>query len=176
MKNKRFFVLIVMFAITGIVAMSGCSRNQETLTWTEVISDIRDKYPDVNQIRTDELYSWLTAPDSEPAIIIDARAKEEFYVSNITGAMNIPYDKDPLKHLTDIKPDRPIVVYCSVGYRSSILARKLQDAGFTRVYNLEGSIFKWANEGRPLVQSQTTVHKVHPYNAHWGKLLEKKYH
>ena len=165
-----------MFALTGIVAMSGCSRNQEALTWTEVISSIKDKYPDVRQLRTDELHSWLAGSKSESIVLIDARATEEFRVSNITGAMNIPYDKDPLKHFTCINPDSPIVVYCSVGYRSSILARKLQDMGFTKVYNLEGSIFKWANEGRPLVQGKVTVHKVHPYNAHWGNLLEKKYH
>jgi rhodanese-related sulfurtransferase len=176
MRKKNFFILIVMFAVTYIVTMSGCSHNQETLTWTEVISDIRDKYPDVKQLRTDDLHSWLTDTRSGPIIIIDARAKEEFRVSHITGARNIPYDKDPLKHLTDIKPDNPIVVYCSVGYRSSILARRLQDMGFTNVYNLEGSIFKWANEDRPLVQNQTTVYKVHPYDAHWGNLLEKKYH
>ena len=156
--------------------MSGCSRNQEALTWAEVIRDIRDKYPDVIQLRTDELYSWLTGPESESIILIDARAKEEFHVSNITGAINIPYDKDSLKHFTCINPDSPIVVYCSVGYRSSILARKLQNMGFTKVYNLEGSIFKWANEGRLLVQNKVTVRKVHPYNAHWGNLLEKKYH
>ncbi len=156
--------------------MSGCSHNQETLTWREVISDIRDKYPDVNQLRTDELDSWLTGSKNGSIILIDAREKEEFHVSHITGARNIPYDKDPLKHLTDIKPDSPIVVYCSVGYRSSILARKLQVMGLTEVYNLEGSIFKWANEGRPLVQGKVTVHKVHPYNAHWGNLLERKYH
>ncbi len=165
-----------MLTVAGTEIMSGCSRNQETLTWTEVISDIRDKYPDVNQLRTDELYSWLTGSKNGSIILIDARGMEEFRVSHITGARNIPHDKDPLKHLTDIKPDSPIVVYCSVGYRSSILAGKLQDMGFTRVYNLEGSIFKWANEGRPLVQGKVTVHKVHPYNAHWGNLLERKYH
>ncbi len=175
-KTIRFLILIVAFAVTGIVTMSGCSRNQEALTWTEVISDIRNKYPDVKQLRTDELHSWLTVPKSESILLIDARAKEEFLVSHIMGARNIPYDKDPLKHLTDIKPDSPIVVYCSVGYRSSILAGKLQGLGFTKVYNLEGSIFKWANEDRPLVQNQTTVYKVHPYNAHWGNLLERKYH
>ncbi len=165
-----------MSVVAGIATMSGCSHNQEALTWREVISDIRDKYPDVNQLRTDELHSWLTDPKSEPIILIDAREKEEFHVSHITGAKNIPYDKDPLEYLTDIKPDSPIVVYCSVGYRSSIQARKLQDMGFTKVYNLEGSIFKWANEEKPLVQNQTTVYKVHPYNAHWGNLLEKKYY
>lgn len=176
MKKEMVFILIVMLTVTGIVTMSGCSHNQEALTWTEVISDIRDKYPDVNQLRTDELHSWLTDPGSESIILIDARTKEEFRVSNITGAMNISYNTDPLKHLIDIKPDSLIVVYCSVGYRSSILAEKLQDLGFTKVYNLEGSIFKWANEGRPLVQGKATVHKVHPYNAHWGNLLEVKYH
>jgi rhodanese-related sulfurtransferase len=176
LRKKRFFILIVMSVVTGTGIISGCSRNQETLTWTEVISDIRDKYPDVNQLRTDELHSWLTGFRSEPIILIDAREKEEFRVSHITGAMNIPYDKDPLKHLTDIKPDSPIVVYCSVGYRSSILAGKLQDMGLKEVYNLEGSIFKWANEDRPLVQGKVTVHKVHPYNTHWGDLLERKYH
>ncbi len=165
-----------MFAIAGLETMSGCSHNQETLTLTEVISDIRDKYPDVKQLRTDELHSWLTGSKNGSIILIDARGMKEFRVSHITGARNIPYNTDPLKHLTDIKPDSPIVVYCSVGYRSSILARKLQNMGFTKVYNLEGSIFKWANEGRPLVQDKVTVHKVHPYNAQWRKLLERKYH
>lgn len=155
---------------------TGCSHNQETLTWAEVISDIRNKYPDVKQLQTAELQSWLTSPDNEPIILIDARRKEEFHVSHITGAKNLPYKKDPRKLLTDINSDNPIVVYCSVGYRSSILAKKLQNIGFTKVYNLEGSIFKWANEGRPLVQGQTTVHKVHPYDTRWGSLLERKYH
>ena len=157
--------------------MTGCSPDQETLTWVEVISDIRNRYPDVNHIQTAELQSWLISSSSKPVILIDARRKEEFNVSHIFGAKNIPYNsKDPLKHLVDIKPDNPIVVYCSVGYRSSILASKLQTLGFKEVHNLEGSIFKWANEGRPLVREQTTVHKVHTYDTSWGSLLERRYH
>jgi rhodanese-related sulfurtransferase len=166
----------ILFLFILILTMAGCSDNQETLTWTEVISDIRNRYPDVKQIQTAELQSWLTNPDKEPVILIDARHSEEFSVSHISGAKNIPHNsKKYLIQLTDIEPDNPIVVYCSVGYRSSILAGRLQDMGFTKVYNLEGSIFKWANEGRPLVQEQATVHKVHPYNDSWGSLLEKKY-
>ena len=138
-----------------------------------MLSHIRN----VKQIQTAELQSWLTNPDKEPVTLIDARHREEFSASHISGTKNIPYNsKDPLKHLTDIKPDSSIVVYCSVGYRSSILAGKLQNMGCTKVYNLEGSLFKWANEGRPLVQGQTTAHKVHPYDTRWGNLLEKKYH
>jgi len=157
--------------------MTGCSHNQETLTWVEVISDIRNRYPDVKQIQTAELQSWLTSPNKEPVILIDARRRKEFSVSHISGAKHIPHNsKNPLNHLTDIKPDSPIVIYCSVGYRSSILAGKLQDMGFTKVYNLEGSIFKWANEGRSLAQGQIAAHKVHPYDTRWGSLLDRKYH
>jgi rhodanese-related sulfurtransferase len=166
MKNNNFFILILIFAVAGMGTMTGCSQNQETLTWVEVIRDIRNEYPDVKQLQTAELQSWLTNSGSKPVIIIDARRKEEFNVSHISGAKNIPYNsKYPIKYLINIKPDNPIVVYCSVGYRSSILARKLQTLGFIEVHNLEGSIFKWANEGRPLVQEQTIVYKVHPYNA-----------
>ncbi len=174
---KKLFIFIVMLAVAGMGTMAGCSQDQKTLTWPEVIRDIRKKFPDVKQLQTAELQSRLTSPNSEQVILIDARRKEEFHVSHISGAKNIPYNsKDPLKYLTNIKPDNPIVVYCSVGYRSSILARKLQTLGFKEVYNLEGSIFKWANEGRLLVQDHTIVHKVHPYIAHWGRLLDKKYH
>ncbi|MCR4289511.1 MAG: rhodanese-like domain-containing protein [Candidatus Scalindua sp.] len=177
MKKRRFFIFAVILAITELGIMTGCSHNQETLTWVEVIRDIRKQYPDVKQLQTDELQSWLSGPKKQSIFLIDARAKDEFQVSHISGAKNIPYNsKDPLKHWTNIQPDVPIVVYCSVGYRSSILAKKLQTLGFKDVYNMEGSIFKWANEGRPLVQGQTTVHKVHPYNTRWGSLLERQYH
>ena len=42
--------------------------------------------------------------------------------------------------------------------------------------NLKGSIFKWANEGRPLVQDGKPTHQVHPYNKYWGRLLDQSYH
>ena len=64
------------------------------------------------------------------------------------------------------------MTYCSAGYRSGKLAERLQAAGYTNVRNLDGSIFKWANERRPLVRGESEpVTKVHPYSAIWGRLL-----
>jgi hypothetical protein len=41
--------------------------------------------------------------------------------------------------------------------------------------NLEGSIFKWANEGKKLVDcNNKKTPNCHPYNYLWGKLLESK--
>ena len=41
------------------------------------------------------------------------------------------------------------------------------------IHNLEGSLFKWANESRPMVDrmDQPTIF-AHPYSAVWGKLLK----
>ena len=41
------------------------------------------------------------------------------------------------------------------------------------LYNLEGSLFQWANENRELITCSGHKTKfVHPYNAVWGKLLD----
>lgn len=82
---------------------------------------------------------------------------------------------DAAKLLASLKPER-VVVYCSVGYRSSRFASRLMQEGVQLpdggLYNLEGSIFKWANEGRPLVCNDRPVQEVHPYSWAWGKLLK----
>jgi 3-mercaptopyruvate sulfurtransferase SseA len=49
----------------------------------------------------------------------------------------------------------------------------LEQAGIADVYNLEGGLFQWANEGRPIVRGSEQVHEVHPFNRIWGLLLRK---
>ena len=66
-----------------------------------------------------------------------------------------------------------VVVYCSVGYRSLRLVSRsrLQARGIENVFNLEGSLFHWANEGRPLSRGDLPAKSVHPYDDDWGELL-----
>jgi rhodanese-related sulfurtransferase len=53
----------------------------------------------------------------------------------------------PLNHLTarldELPRDRPIVVYCAGGYRSSIAASLLQLHGFERVAEIAGGMAAW---------------------------------
>jgi hypothetical protein len=44
------------------------------------------------------------------------------------------------------------------------------------VQNLEGSIFRWANEGRPVYADGMQVDRVHPFDDSWGKLLKEDLH
>jgi rhodanese-related sulfurtransferase len=102
--------------------------------------------------------------------ILDAREPEEYDVSHIPGAQYIGYDKPDWSVLDDIPSDGKIVLYCSVGYRSEKLGEKVQEKGFSNVYNLYGSIFEWANEGLPLVDKNGENTKaVHTWNKRWSQ-------
>lgn len=105
-------------------------------------------------------------------VILDSRKKEEYNVSHIPGARFVDYKKFKLKSLKDIPKDTPIYVYCSVGYRSERTAEKLQEAGYTEVYNLYGGLFNWANHGFPMVnEDEESSIDVHGYNREWGQWL-----
>ena len=138
MKRKTLFILPGVVVLIGLGILVGCQGNQQGITWQEMIRNIRNEFPDVRHTSADALYSWLADSKGGSLILVDAREKEEFQVSRIPEARHIPYNENPLNSLMNLNQDSLIVVYCSVGYRSSILAKKLQGLGFTRVYNLEG--------------------------------------
>lgn len=131
------------------------------------------KFTHVKWISTKDLAHRLEDLEQQP-IILDARTEAEYVISHLKNAQHIdPYHPN-LSMLIESK-DTPIVVYCSVGYRSARIAQQLEQAGFSQVYNLEGSLFKWANEERPIYKNNSLTSLVHPYNQVWGTLLKPKY-
>ncbi|MGB1041563.1 MAG: rhodanese-like domain-containing protein [Flavobacteriales bacterium] len=105
-------------------------------------------------------------------IFLDARELAEYKVSHIKDAIHIGYDNFKLKSVSKLDKNATIVVYCSVGYRSGKIGKKLREAGFTSVFNLWGGLFDWANNGNPIYSEKGKVKKVHPYNTKWGKWLK----
>jgi rhodanese-related sulfurtransferase len=137
-------------------------------TLDEVKEIVRKRFPDVPQLSTRELAEWLGNPAQTAPLLVDVRTRDEFSVSHLTNAFN----STSVEEVRRAARERPVVVYCSVGYRSSAFADKLIRQGMTNVFNLEGSIFQWANEGRPVYQGTNVVQKVHPYDSKWGKMLK----
>lgn len=134
-------------------------------------------FPAVNSITTAEFAKWRSDSAKLQPLVLDARSPAEYGVSHLKSAIHI----DPIvlhsKNALRISNDSPIVVYCSIGYRSAKIAQQLQKQGFTSIYNLSGGIFEWANEGRPLFKDDNhQTEFVHPYDANWGKILKANYH
>ncbi len=149
---------------------TGYSQN---LGWLAIKQVIQVRFPSVKHISTDSLVAWLDQSEVEKPLLLDARTEPEYAVSHLPGAQLVTPDTQDFAFLDPLAPSVPIVTYCSVGYRSSAMAHRLQEAGYTNVVNLEGSIFQWANEGQPVYRSGQRVQQVHPYNQLWGCLLDR---
>lgn len=172
---QTVLTLALRLAICAGVAASAQEEGEDsTISWSLTLKAIRAKFPTVAHISTDTLQAWLAeSPQRENLLLLDAREPEEYAVSHLQGARATPSKDEALKALQGVSSDQRIVLYCSVGHRSSDLAQFLMKKGYTEVYNLEGSIFAWANEGRPVYQGKKQVKVVHPYDRTWGRLLKK---
>jgi len=159
-----------VFQLSEIVVFSWRS-----LTFNLLKLLITRLFPFVESITPEALAQWLQDPSKIQPILLDARSEAEYELSHLWHARRIDPDSPDLSALAEVSFETPIVVYCSVGYRSAAVASRLLQAGFSRVYNLEGSIFKWVNQGRAVYKGEQSTSVVHPYNWLWGKLLKLQY-
>lgn len=158
--------LIVLIAGYGVTRMS-------VFQWFLLQASLHSQYPQVQWVTTRQLASWLQDSRRRPPVLLDVRTADEWNISHLPSARRV----DPgatAAAVADIPKDATIVTYCAVGYRSAALASRLRAAGYTNVQSLDGGIFAWANEHRPLVRDGDVATRVHPYNQFWGKLLNEE--
>ena len=183
-----------------------------TMLEKAILSYIRRKFSDVNHITTNDLDSQLkqtyeptkdvTQPDEKTDskiyhVVLDCRRKDEYEVSHLPNSKNLHFQTDEESLIDFLKgeiskqctsdscnEELNVVCYCSLGYRSSILAQKVENLTRNdpnlrlkniKVWNLEGSIFKWANESRPLKDlNEKPTTSVHPFSYTFCMFLERK--
>lgn len=99
------------------------------------------KSPDtIKTISSTELQSKV----GQQIQLIDVRTPEEFLENSIEGAQNIDISsKDFEQKVAQLDQNKPIYVYCRKGSRSRKAAQKLEDLGFTEIYDLKGGILEW---------------------------------
>ena len=163
---------IIATALIVLVAGWGVTRTA-AFQWFFLQASLRSKFPNVQWISTRELGDWLQDRQRQPPVLLDVRTEAEWKVSHIPRARRVEPGATVDTAVPDVPKNAALVTYCAVGYRSGDLATRLRAAGFTNVKNLDGGIFEWANEHRPLVHDDEPVSHVHPYNEFWGRLLTK---
>ncbi len=170
--HKPFWAAIAVFMSLNMTIMAFAKKDLASIH-----ADVVRKYAGVEHISTSELVSVMESG----AILFDVREEAEFAVSHIDGAIQISpkmRKKEFLAEYGTLLDGKTVVFYCSVGHRSSKMAKRvlsdLKPLGAVAVYNLEGGVFKWHNEERPLVQDNMPTDYVHPYNKSWGVYVERQ--
>lgn len=82
--------------------------------------------------------------------IVDVRQEHEWEIVNLgdRGATLIPLDS-LLERISELDSAEEIVLHCQGGFRSAKALRQLRDAGFRKLWNLQGGILAWQKEVDP---------------------------
>lgn len=164
-------ILRTLFVLSTLLG-SGIAAAGDSLA--EVEKNIEADFANVSHIDA-EYFAGLS---TENLVVIDVREIDEFSVSHLQSAVQVSPDIDSvdfMRRFGQSVQSKTFVFYCSVGYRSSELAERMQQklisAGASAVANLRGGIFGWHNEERPVFNQQGPTNAIHPYNNKWGQLV-----
>ncbi|MBX5463085.1 MAG: sulfurtransferase [Steroidobacteraceae bacterium] len=83
-------------------------------------------------------------------VVLDVREAWELDLARIADVVHIPMNEVPAR-LSELDPDREIVVMCKAGGRSLQVAHFLDRKGFRSVANLTGGILAWSRDVDPSV-------------------------
>lgn len=170
MALKNWYNIFTFFFI--LIAANLTGQQTKALCIDPIFQQEVDSYLsyDVSVISIAEAYE-----DANIYTFLDAREKEEYNVSHIKDAIYIGYGDFDIKSVAHLDKDQPIIIYCSIGYRSEKIGKKLKDAGFENVQNLYGSIFEWVNQHHPIYNAKgESTNKIHTYNKKWSKWVQSE--
>jgi rhodanese-related sulfurtransferase len=130
------------------------------------------------------VYENITACDAKymlenkDVFLLDVRTPSEYNYSHIEGAKLIPLKNVPAHDPVNLSDDqllpnrmkelpknkhKRIVVYCFTGKRGSIASQMIADAGYKRVYNIQGGLPEWVNATYPVVMDPAKWGASYPH-------------
>lgn len=84
--------------------------------------------------------------------LIDVREADEFAAGHVPGAVNMPLSQLNPAMVPTSTADKPVVVMCRSGNRSSKAQAALAQAGRTDIRNFKGSMIEWTARGAPIAK------------------------
>jgi len=80
--------------------------------------------------------------------VVDVRNAGELDAGTIPGSAHIPL-AELARRIDEVPADRPIVVYCASGWRSSVAASFLRNRGLADASDLAGGFAAWDTLHQP---------------------------
>ncbi|MCB0398195.1 MAG: rhodanese-like domain-containing protein [Winogradskyella sp.] len=108
--------------------------------------DNKSENSKVKLITAEEMQKILELEDAQ---LVDVRTEREYEESHILNSQNIDYNSPTFEEdIAKLDKEKPVILYCKGGSRSAKCAKKLEDAGFEKIYDLDGGISKWKHTNK----------------------------
>lgn len=121
MKKKVILLVIILFLITGC----GTVKEERKMISYEEVNGIIENYENLEHV-----------------YIIDVREEDEYEEGHLINSYNIPLSRLEDINNENISKDAKIIIYCRSGNRSKTAQGKLNNMGYTNVYDM-GGITNW---------------------------------
>lgn len=103
---------------------------------------------EVKMVSPEEMTELL---EMEEVQLVDVRTPEEYKTGFIAHSQNIDFHSATFEEdIERLDKSKPVILYCKSGGRSSKCSKKLKEAGFKLVYELEGGITQWRHENHEI--------------------------
>ena len=109
-------------------------------------SCLETKNTNIKLVTPEEMEAIL---DLEDVQLVDVRTPEEYKKVHIPNSQNIDFTSPTFdEDITKLDKEKPVILYCKGGIKSAKCAKKLQEAGFKKIYDLEGGLSKWKHSDK----------------------------
>ena len=122
--------LIAVFSILFLVMATSCNDESKG---------------EIKLVTADEMQTLMKLDGVQ---LVDVRTPEEYKEGYIANAQNIDFNSPTFNDdISKLDKNKPVILYCKGGGRSSKCSKKLLDAGFVKIYDLQGGITQWIFKG-----------------------------
>jgi len=154
-----FFILMIfctfMFSCSGkniqksTQEISVSSSQEDSIKTDSSVTQTSQIKNEVKDVSVDDVSGMLK--EKNKYFLLDVRTQEEYNAGFIENSILIPVSELESR-LSEIPADKPVIVYCASGNRSSQAAQILVKNNFNPVYNMLGGTTEWSKKGYSLVK------------------------
>jgi len=175
MLRRRSTIALVACATFGFLSETVRAEGQQCLN--EFEKQVEKDYTAVGSLLPHQANDLLKV--GADVLLLDVRDASEFEISHLPGAVWVDPEISIEKFMDRFGGQiagKQVLLYCSVGVRSSRLGERIRVAaaerGATGVQSIRGGIFAGHNDGKRLEKAKGQTELVHPYSTRWSRYLD----
>lgn len=138
---KFLYALPVALALLNVASPSGIVAQDKP-----AVAE-KKSTPTILNLNVDQAATVLEK--NKDIVVLDVRTLPEFKSGHIHGATNLDFYGDDFEQkLAKLDRQKPYLVHCAVGGRSSKVRDKMKELNFKTIYHLDGGIKAWEKAGK----------------------------